>query len=259
MFESLRARGVSWQEVAEQLRVDTSPPPISKKSRSWTPEKPADVSERTWRRSSERPPEVEPFPEVDEAVRRWKKEQRRSWWEGSIFDGSGPNGSARKVRQGFVCTTIIMLGVLLFVYAIGNSMLEQEKKDYPGLSHKEVELLKRSRAIEEAFYRMHGGNVPPEIKEQLNRAAKGPVQSELPKPQSRPDASSRIPPPSPDSVEVSGPVQQNPFADWAPRAVLERTPVLRATLVYPGSLVSAPKAELVDPYPARTRAGLGAE
>jgi hypothetical protein len=37
--------------------------------------------------------------------------------------------------------------------------------------------------------------------------------------------------PADSSVEVSGPVLKNPFADWAPRAVLVRLPAPRAQLV----------------------------
>jgi hypothetical protein len=37
--------------------------------------------------------------------------------------------------------------------------------------------------------------------------------------------------PAGSSVEVSGPVLKDPFADWAPRAVLEKLPAPRAQLV----------------------------
>jgi hypothetical protein len=42
-------------------------------------------------------------------------------------------------------------------------------------------------------------------------------------------------------AEVSGPVFHDPFADWAPRAVLEKLPAPRAQLVR----LPAPRAELV--------------
>jgi hypothetical protein len=43
------------------------------------------------------------------------------------------------------------------------------------------------------------------------------------------------------SVEITGPVFANPYQDWAPRAVLERSPAPRAELVSS----SVPRAELV--------------
>ena len=48
------------------------------------------------------------------------------------------------------------------------------------------------------------------------------------------------------NIGVSGPTLKDPFASWAPRAVLEQLPAPRAILVYLPQ-ASAPRAELVNP------------